>query len=113
MSRQVFAVAALAMIGAVTLASPSHATAALGWYEQWLLSRQDGAQVALYNRPCTVSDGLRETIVPCQIAAAALDGEIPLYPQAAPGPGPGVIYFHRHHWRRHYAYCACRRHHYW
>jgi hypothetical protein len=41
-------------------------------YQDWLLVSQSGSNAALYNHPCSVSDGERSTIVACPIAAAAL-----------------------------------------
>jgi hypothetical protein len=43
-----------------------------GSYQEWLLIEQSGNNAALYNHPCSVSDGERSTIVPCPVAAAAL-----------------------------------------
>ncbi|WP_158816323.1 hypothetical protein [Methylocapsa sp. S129] len=70
MSRRHLAAAGIAIVSFGSLSTPSHAQS----YQDWLLSRQSGNGAALYNQPCTVSDGQRETVVPCQIVAAALDG---------------------------------------
>jgi hypothetical protein len=40
-------------------------------YQEWLLIGQSGNNAALYNQPCSVSDGERITIIACPIAAAA------------------------------------------
>lgn len=58
-------------------------------YQDWLL-RQHPPGAILYNRPCTVSDGVREHGVPCEAVAAALSG--PYVPGVYPVEQPVLAY---------------------
>jgi hypothetical protein len=78
-------------------------------YRDWLLERQISSGAALYNHPCTVSDGLRETVVPCRAAALALNGgyaAVETSPCAAAIPADPVVYYQPpvRHWYHHAAY---------
>jgi hypothetical protein len=72
--QQVLTIIALLGIGALSTPSYADDYASASWYRNWLLSREGGA-AALYNQPCTLSDGARDTVVPCQIVAMVLDGD--------------------------------------
>jgi hypothetical protein len=94
-------------------------------YRDWLLDRQISSGAALYNHPCTVSDGLTETVVPCRVAARALGGnyaagyatEAAVYTSPCAGAMPAadpVVYYQppvRHEWRHagyHHSRCGYR-----
>jgi hypothetical protein len=112
-----FAAASAILLNLVGLSAPSYAGNCFcanappteynssSWYTNWLISRQSNGG-ALYNHPCTVSDGLRDTPVPCQIVAIALNGGfvqagyLPEAPVAAPPcvgaiPGAGSTAYYR------------------
>jgi hypothetical protein len=72
--RQILTIVAFFGIGCLSTPSYADDYSSASWYRNWLLSRQGGA-AALYNQPCTVSDGARDTAVPCQIVAMVLDGD--------------------------------------
>ncbi len=58
-------------------------------YQDWLLRRHPPGGI-IYNRPCTVSDGVREHGVPCEAVAAALSG--PYIPGVYPVEQPALAY---------------------
>ncbi|MGC1861583.1 MAG: hypothetical protein WA733_10770 [Methylocystis sp.] len=58
-------------------------------YQDWLLRRHPPGGI-IYNRPCTVSDGVREHGVPCEAVAAALSG--PYIPGVYPVELPALAY---------------------
>jgi hypothetical protein len=65
--------------------APAQDYLAASWYRNWLAARQNGSSAALYNHPCTMSDGQREMAVPCQMVAMAISG-----PSASPAE-PAVV----------------------
>jgi hypothetical protein len=94
----------IAVISLACASAPSQAGGYVSGYQAWLLSRQSGSGAALYNQPCSVSDGRTETVVPCWIAAAALNTPV-VYPVVYDG-GAVVIEAPRACGHRH-----ARRHH--
>jgi hypothetical protein len=133
--------AIFAVVGALSFAAPSHAAEPTGayvaaasdavaaplyfpepvvvaapevTYQEWLLTRLPHG-VPIYNRPCTVSDGVKERGVPCETVAAALSGHLrrgvyPGDPVIMAYPGDVDVYVnglpraHHPHYRRHAHY---------
>jgi hypothetical protein len=71
------------------------------WYQDWLVSRRSGSTEALYNHPCSVSDGTHETAVDCRMAAIASGWSVPgagrciiatISPYGISPDGPGLCF---------------------
>jgi hypothetical protein len=66
--------------------APAQDYSSASWYRNWLAARQNGSPAALYNQPCTMSDGQREMAVPCQMVALAISGQPALAEPRGAGP---------------------------
>ena len=75
-----------------------------GWYKNWLFLRRNSSGAALYNEPCTISNGFGERVVPCQIVAIAESPPgAPLIVDSAVSPVvEGVPVRHNRGHKRHY-----------
>jgi hypothetical protein len=68
------------------------------WYKHWLFLRRNSSNGALYNEPCTMSQGYRERTVPCQLVALAESPPgAPIIVDGGPGPALEAAPYRRRH----------------